>query len=1337
MTNTIRTLTIVALSALALLGLGTGSAFGAYTHSNIEAEFSIGSECTEIREVDVQESEGLVYALCARGFGQSWVKRFDLAGNPAPFSAAKPYISGNALTTDPGSVEGSIKHLAVDTSGGPNDGLLYVAGAVNIDVFNAAGEFIGIIKQKTEGGAGNFNRDVAIGPDGTPYVTSTNPGGRVSKYNLSWREKQRIYTSLYSDPSPMVIRPDTTGAIWMTRAGFEGAGSVWKYEEDQFINNLNLPPNSNDQLISSVKASPSPFVPGTPSVFGGTPLIAETNVPSLDVDWNTDDVLVDRGGVIETFSQGTVQEDVYKNAPDFGSGQINGSTTIDVTRDNRVWVGSGTRNLIRFGLGDIVPDVTTDRPQIDNVGHVDATVTGTISLDGGTPVDTCELEYGKTAAYGTKVACTPDAAGANYTSDTDVSAQLTGLEPGSVYHYRFAAANPKGENVGVDRRLVAAYVVGLKTLPATEVETDRGTLNGSLDPDGEAVDYYFEYGVTTAYGQVTPTESLTASSGTVNVSEDVTGLPSGTTLHYRIVASSPSGTTYGPDETFRTGSTPLIAGVRASELGETTATVNATVNPVGYDTEFQFEYGITPSYGSKAPAGFVAIGNGTDQVAIEQQLTGLQSGVTYHYRLVAKNKWGTAVSPDTTFDYQPPTCPNAHVRQQTKSSYLPDCRAYELVSPESAGGVQLFPGSLIWEGGNQNEYLERSNFASTNSGFASSPPRFTFWGGLGQITGLPAPNSEQDMYMSTRTNEGWFSTLPGLDESEATAGTNKQCSTTMDLCIDTRAGSPAKFEAFDYAPYLFTAEGQKLGQLPTNLNAIDAPDPYSFHGVKRMSGDFSHFVFSSTEYEPAFGNPAVRVPGVSFAPGALTTGIGSAYDNDIAAKSVKIISRLPDGSDIPGAPGDDHAIEFPGISEDGSHILMQTKAENGPAHLYMAVDGINYDVSKGAGVKFAGMTSDGGTVYFTTGARLTSDDTDNSTDLYLWDEQSDELTRVSQGGGNGNSDECHGNWTDNCSVALVEPEHLHPVENSAISVPGNDDTMGSQSGAIFFYSPEQLDPSRPAVPDQRNLYVYRDGEAQFAGSFDDGTDISRMQVSPNGDKAAWVTGSRMTSYDSDGFKEMYAYDADSRSIECASCNPRGISPVADVEASQSGPFMSNDGRAFFASKDSLVPRDRNGEITDIYEYVDGRPQLITSGVGSRDFTGGGELYKLTERPQYIGLESVSRNGADVFFTTYETLVDSDLNGAFVKFYDARAGGGFPEDPALAPCAAADECHGADSSEPAPPVVATGTVIGKGGNHEQAKSKKKKSKKKKSKKKKSKKKNKSNKKRKHQQTGRGR
>ena len=102
---------------------------------------------------------------------------------------------------------------------------------------------------------------------------------------------------------------------------------------------------------------------------------------------------------------------------------------------------------------------------------------------------------------------------------------------------------------------------------------------------------------------------------------------------------------------------------------------------------------------------------------------------------------------------------------------------------------------------------------------------------------------------------------------------------------------------------------------------------------------------------------------------------------------------------------------------------------------------------------------------------------------------------------------------------------------------------------------------------------------------------------------------------------------------------------------------------------------------------------------------------LFARPETTGLEAVSRDGTDVYFSTFATLVDEDHNGQFVKFYDARTGGGFAQPPGRAPCAAADECHGADSSPPTPPTVTSGTNLGIGRQRGRKKQAKKKAKKK--------------------------
>jgi hypothetical protein len=122
-----------------------------------------------------------------------------------------------------------------------------------------------------------------------------------------------------------------------------------------------------------------------------------------------------------------------------------------------------------------------------------------------------------------------------------------------------------------------------------------------------------------------------------------------------------------------------------------------------------------------------------------------------------------------------------------------------------------------------------------------------------------------------------------------------------------------------------------------------------------------------------------------------------------------------------------------------------------------------------------------------------------------------------------------------------------------------------------------------------------------------------------------------------------------------------------------------------------VVTDADG-IRDVYEYADGRPQLISSGTGEFEGT----------KFQPNGLVGVTGDGTDAFFGTYDTLVGQDQVGPFLKFYDARVGGGFPFERPPAPCAAADECHGAGSAPPATLENGSGANLGSGGNAHPAK-----------------------------------
>jgi hypothetical protein len=508
----------------------------------------------------------------------------------------------------------------------------------------------------------------------------------------------------------------------------------------------------------------------------------------------------------------------------------------------------------------------------------------------------------------------------------------------------------------------------------------------------------------------------------------------------------------------------------------------------------------------------------------------------------------------------------------------------------------------------------------------------------------------------------------------------------MDLCISYIYPGFFHIGPKENTPWVWSTKGNSdfLEKWPTNHASI--PDAEKFVGDRVPSGDFSHFMFSSRE--------------LAFAPGGRESAPGSVYDNDIAARSLEIISRLPGGADIEQErPAPAEYIRIPAVSPDGSHVLMTTTSELGPENAYLRVDGaVTYTI--GIGVNVIGMTRSGGKVLLTSNNELTSEDTDSSSDVYMWQESTKSLKLITGNGGVGNSDECNATWIGKCGAVIPLTERKD-----------TDNTYAAQTGDTVFYSPESLDPTKPGVPNQRNVYITHEGGIQLIATLDPGTEIDRLQVSPNGDHVAFLTRASLTGYDNTscsyevetdrGFEEqntckpleeMYSYDVNSRLLTCVSCMRDGTPPTNDVMASAGGLFMADDGRTFFTTSDPLVPADTDG-IFDVYEYVDGRPQLISAGNGVSDFFAGGLFYP----PQRTGLEGVSHDGIDVYFSTYDTLVPQDHNGNFVKFYDARTDGGFPLDAGALPCKAADECHGPGSEAPVDPQVSTNAELGGAGS----------------------------------------
>ncbi len=185
---------------------------------------------------------------------------------------------------------------------------------------------------------------------------------------------------------------------------------------------------------------------------------------------------------------------------------------------------------------------------------------------------------------------------------------------------------------------------------ASSVSTSGATLNGAINPNGGATTAQFQYGLTTSYGS-SYSLNLSPNNGTSpqNVSAPLTFLTQGTTYHYRLTATNSAGTSNSLDGTFTTLTTlPVVALTATTNRQITRQTINGTVNPSGFATTAQFQYGLTTSYGTNIPV-TLSPSNGTSPQNVSTNLTGLQPGTIYHYRLTATNSSGTSNTTDGTF----------------------------------------------------------------------------------------------------------------------------------------------------------------------------------------------------------------------------------------------------------------------------------------------------------------------------------------------------------------------------------------------------------------------------------------------------------------------------------------------------------------------------------------------------------------------------------------------------------------------------------------------------------------------------------------------------------------
>lgn len=212
-------------------------------------------------------------------------------------------------------------------------------------------------------------------------------------------------------------------------------------------------------------------------------------------------------------------------------------------------------------------------------------------------------------------------------------------------------------------RLILATLLAVAVLPAAAlaapptvttgsadpVGQTTATLKGTVDPNSEQANYFFEYGTTTQYGLKTVERTAGLGDDPVAVQEAISGLTPATTYHFRLV----SGTVQGEDKTFTTAAAPLnpaipgIASLSARDRTATSARLTARVDPNRAATTYHVEWGYSSSFGNRTDDQTLPAGDGG--VAVSVALGGLQPYRRVSWRVVATNAAGVKRSGTASF----------------------------------------------------------------------------------------------------------------------------------------------------------------------------------------------------------------------------------------------------------------------------------------------------------------------------------------------------------------------------------------------------------------------------------------------------------------------------------------------------------------------------------------------------------------------------------------------------------------------------------------------------------------------------------------------------------------
>jgi hypothetical protein len=522
--------------------------------------------------------------------------------------------------------------------------------------------------------AGTYEATIDNGSRGGPLATATNP----ESGDLYVAEAGASGTQVTYFPAAAGIAPQTFSATAIGGlAGLAVGPDATVYAADNVNSNIALFAPFEGPTVASETPSPIEATAAT--------LIDTVNSNGKPATYHYE------YGTEETYGMSTPEENATPGSvPATAPREITGLVP-NTTYHFRIVASNASGSILgedqTFTTAAAPPAVDGSPAFATPIAPTEARVHATVNPK-NSPT-TFVIEYGTTTGYGSTAPEVPGEAGSAF-GNTPVATTLTGLQPGTLYHYRVSAENGTGgPQQGIDNTFITAPAA---PATGTELTTKRAILTGTINPHGQATTYRFNYGPSTSYGASTQETSGGSANGEHQVTEPITGLSPGTTYHVQVVATTNGIVREGADGTFTTAPAPEAAVTDPTTVTTGGATFQGTANTYGLGGTFHFEVSsLDGSYTANTAEQSLLAAAGSQAVSFAD--SSLPPATTFRVRLAVTSNEATGFSESVTF--ATPALPPEGFPVPPAPSAVYGCNAPHL----NAYNAKVAPGSTIAVGG--------------------------------------------------------------------------------------------------------------------------------------------------------------------------------------------------------------------------------------------------------------------------------------------------------------------------------------------------------------------------------------------------------------------------------------------------------------------------------------------------------------------------------------------------------------------------------------------------------------------------------------------------------------